>query len=170
VMLRALNEFDSKLSGNVDWRQKLEHQPGAVLATEMKNNSSKLARWTAQAVLAAAEELKLGFVSRTQPKDSFHHTILQVQRYSPRVLAATLNISVNNMWATLKSLLDRFQKLEQGRYLVLKDPNGPFLFMYQLPSGALPLPEDAAAASSVAGSSSNAASASAPAAAAATAK
>jgi len=41
IHLRSLNQFDSKLSGGVDWREKLETQSGAVLATEMKNNIKK---------------------------------------------------------------------------------------------------------------------------------
>ena len=49
MRLYALNETDSKLSGGIDWRQKLESQRGAVLATELKNNSNKLAKWTVQA-------------------------------------------------------------------------------------------------------------------------
>lgn len=44
----------------VDWRQKLDSQRGAVLATELKNNSNKLARWTCCAILAGSEYLKLG--------------------------------------------------------------------------------------------------------------
>lgn len=44
----------------VDWRQKLDSQRGAVLATELKNNSYKLARWTCCAMLAGSEYLKLG--------------------------------------------------------------------------------------------------------------
>lgn len=44
----------------VDWRQKLDSQRGAVLATELKNNSYKLARWTCCALLAGSEYLKLG--------------------------------------------------------------------------------------------------------------
>ena len=35
----------------VDWRQKLENQRGAVLATELKNNASKIAKWTAAALV-----------------------------------------------------------------------------------------------------------------------
>jgi translation initiation factor 3 subunit D len=35
----------------VEWKQKLESQLGAVLASEMKNNTNKLARWTAEAML-----------------------------------------------------------------------------------------------------------------------
>lgn len=44
MTLNALNEFDPKHTG-VDWRQKLETQRGAVLATELKNNANKLARY-----------------------------------------------------------------------------------------------------------------------------
>lgn len=49
----------------VDWRQKLDSQRGAVLATELKNNSYKLARWTCCAMLAGSEYLKLGYVCET---------------------------------------------------------------------------------------------------------
>jgi translation initiation factor 3 subunit D len=44
MTLNALNEFDTKYTG-VEWRQKLETQRGAVLATELKNNANKLARY-----------------------------------------------------------------------------------------------------------------------------
>merc|ERR1719242_2402854 len=42
VNLKALNEWDSRHSGGVDWRQKLDTQRGAVLANELKNNACKL--------------------------------------------------------------------------------------------------------------------------------
>ena len=50
VAVHALNEFDPKWSG-VDWRQKLDQQRGAVLATELKNNANKIAKWTAAALV-----------------------------------------------------------------------------------------------------------------------
>ena len=49
VQLRALNEYDPQATG-VDYRKKIESQRGAVLATELKNNNNKLAKWTAQVV------------------------------------------------------------------------------------------------------------------------
>jgi len=58
--IRALNEWDSKHSGGVDWRQKLDVQRGAVLANELKNNACKLAKWTVQALLAGSDLLKFG--------------------------------------------------------------------------------------------------------------
>lgn len=66
VTIKALNEFDAKAlgaGGAPDWRSKLDSQRGAVVATEMKNNSFKMARWAVQSVLAGAEVMKLGYVS-----------------------------------------------------------------------------------------------------------
>lgn len=65
LTVKALNEFDHKAQGSggaLDWRTKLTSQRGAVVATEMKNNSCKLARWTAQSILAKADVMKLGYV------------------------------------------------------------------------------------------------------------
>merc|ERR1719162_2241776 len=77
MMAFALNEFDSRVAaGSINWRQKLDSQRGAVLATELKNNSCKLAKWTLQAMLAGADLIKLGYVSRVHPKDSFNHVVL----------------------------------------------------------------------------------------------
>lgn len=66
LTVRALNEFDNKAQGSggaLDWRSKLVSQRGAVVATEMKNNSCKLARWTVQSILAKADVMKLGYVA-----------------------------------------------------------------------------------------------------------
>ena len=63
----------------VDWRHKLETQRGAVLATELKNNANKLAKWTAAALVSGVEIIKLGYVSRVQQRDPRHHVILGTQ-------------------------------------------------------------------------------------------
>ncbi|KAE8673369.1 Eukaryotic translation initiation factor 3 subunit D [Hibiscus syriacus] len=97
LTLNALNEFDPKYSG-VDWRQKLETQRGAVLATELKNNANKFAKWTAQAILANADLMKLGYVSRVHPRDHFNHVILGVVGYKPRDFASQINLNTANMW------------------------------------------------------------------------
>lgn len=63
ITIKALNEFDNKAQGAggaLDWRTKLVTQRGAVVATEMKNNSCKLARWTVQSIVANADVMKLG--------------------------------------------------------------------------------------------------------------
>ena len=60
INIKALNEWDSKFSGGVDWRQKLDVQRGAVLANELKNNACKLAKWTVEALLAGTDLIKFG--------------------------------------------------------------------------------------------------------------
>ena len=78
LTVKALNEFDHKAQGSggaLDWRTKLTSQPGAVMATEMKNNGCKLARWTTQSILAKADVMKLGYVTTTLDP-SLHSTPL----------------------------------------------------------------------------------------------
>ncbi|KAJ6333524.1 hypothetical protein OIU77_009403 [Salix suchowensis] len=135
LTLNALNEFDPKYSG-VDWRQKLETQRGAVLATELKNNANKLAKWTAQALLANADMMKLGYVSRVHPRDHFNHVILAVVGYKPRDFASQINLNTSNMWGIVKSIVDLCMKLNEGKYVLVKDPSKPQVRIYEVPADA----------------------------------
>ncbi|OAY53127.1 hypothetical protein MANES_04G137900v8 [Manihot esculenta] len=148
VTLNALNEFDPKYSG-VDWRQKLETQRGAVLATELKNNANKLAKWTAQALLASADMMKLGYVSRVHSKDHYNHVILAVVGYKPRDFAAQINLNTSNMWGIVRSIVDLYMKLNEGKYILVKDPSRPQVRIYEVRPDAFendyveePLPEE----------------------------
>ncbi|KAG6756034.1 hypothetical protein POTOM_039451 [Populus tomentosa] len=148
LTLNALNEFDPKYSG-IDWRQKLETQRGAVLATELKNNANKLAKWTAQALLANADVMKLGYVSRVHPRDHFNHVILAVVGYKPRDFASQINLNTSNMWGIVKSIVDLCMKLNEGKYVLVKDPSKPQVRIYEIPADAFendyveePLPEE----------------------------
>ncbi|CAO1948396.1 unnamed protein product [Urochloa humidicola] len=148
LTINALNEFDPKVTG-VDWRKKLETQRGAVLATELKNNANKLARWTAQALLAGADMMKLGYVSRLHPRDHYNHSILSVIGYKPRDFAAQINLNTANMWGIVKSIVDVCMKLGEGKYVLVKDPLKPQVRLYEVPNDAFendyveePLPEE----------------------------
>ncbi|KAI3935835.1 hypothetical protein MKX01_033019 [Papaver californicum] len=148
MTLNALNEFDPKYSG-IDWRKKLETRGGAVLASELKNNANKLAKWTAQALLASADMMKLGYVSRVHPRDHFNHTILSVVGYKPKEFATQINLNTNNMWGIVKSIVDLCMKLKEGKYVLVKDPSKPQVRIYEVPADAFendyveePFPED----------------------------
>ncbi|KAF1346664.1 eukaryotic translation initiation factor 3 subunit D [Delphinella strobiligena] len=136
MVIKALNEFDNKAQGSggaLDWRTKLASQRGAVLATEMKNNSCKLARWTTQAVLAKADQMKLGFVSRVNPKSANDHVILGVLGYKPREFASQMNLNLNNGWAIVRTFVDMVIKEPDGKYVMVKDPNKPTIRLYNVP-------------------------------------
>jgi translation initiation factor 3 subunit D len=134
LTIKALNEYDPKK--DIDWRQKLDTQRGAVLATELKNNSNKLARWTIQSLLAGTQTIKLGFVSRTNPKSITQHVIIGTQFYKPREFATQINLNVKNAWGILKAVVDAVMRQEDGRYVLLKDPNKPTLRLYAVPENA----------------------------------
>lgn len=141
LTVKALNEFDHKAQGSggaLDWRTKLTSQRGAVVATEMKNNSCKLARWTTQAILAKADQMKLGFVSRANPKSAANHVILGVVGYKPREFAAQMNLGLNNGWGVVRTIVDLVRTLsasEEGdkKYVLVKDPNKQVIRLYDVP-------------------------------------
>ena len=149
LRLYALNEVDSKLAGGIDWRQKLDSQRGAVLANELKNNSNKLAKWTVQALLSNADLIKFGYVSRMNPKATDSHVLLGTNVYKPRELAPLINLNMSNAWGILKAIVDLCLGLEEGKYLMLKDPNKPVVRFYSVPTDAFdeaeepePLPDE----------------------------
>ncbi|KAI1828154.1 eukaryotic translation initiation factor 3 subunit D [Xylaria intraflava] len=139
LTLKALNEFDSKAQGSggaLDWRTKLVSQRGAVVATEMKNNSVKLARWTVQSILAKADLMKLGFVSRANPKNNDKHVILGVIGWKPRDFANQMNLSLSNGWGIVRTISDMCLKREEGKLVLVKDPNKSILRLYEVPAGS----------------------------------
>ncbi|KAG9297961.1 hypothetical protein G9A89_018789 [Geosiphon pyriformis] len=145
ITIKALNEFDSRAQGAggaLDWRQRLDTQRGAVVATEMKNNSCKLARWAVQSILAGADQMKLGYVSRANPKDQTRHVILGAQYYKPRDFAGQMNFSVSNGWGIVRTIVDLCMKLPEGKYILLKDPNKPVVRLYSVPPSSFEMEEE----------------------------
>lgn len=131
----ALNEWDSKLSGGINWRDKIDTQRGAVLATELKNNSCKLAKWTAQSILAGADQMKIGYVSRVTKSNAYEHVILATQFYKPKEFAQQTTLSVNNMWGIVKMLVEFFGGKDAGKYVIMRDPNKAILRIFSVPPG-----------------------------------
>ncbi|XP_022189148.1 eukaryotic translation initiation factor 3 subunit D-like [Nilaparvata lugens] len=133
LTIKALNEWDSKLSGGVEWRQKLDTQRGAVLANELRNNACKLAKWTIQALLAGSDQIKFGYVSRSHVRDSSKHVILGTQQYKPNEFATQINLNMDNAWGILRCIIDICMKQKDGKYLIMKDPNKPMIRLYDIP-------------------------------------
>ncbi|CAL1700223.1 unnamed protein product [Somion occarium] len=139
VTIRALNEFDPRApgaGGALDWRTKLDSQRGAVVATEMKNNSCKLAKWTVQSVLAGADTMKIGYISRVNPRDNTRHVILSTQSVRPTDFANQLNVSLANGWGIVRTVTDLCMKQPEGKYVLVKDPNKPVIRLYAVPMNA----------------------------------
>lgn len=139
----ALNEYFNSMSpysktnvpahGLINWREKLDSQRGAVLATELKNNSYKLAKWTAQSILSGADQMKIGFVSRTTPKNAYDHQVLATQFYRPKEFATQIFLNEGNMWGIMRMLIDIFREQPEGKYVLMRDPNKAVLKVFAVP-------------------------------------
>ncbi|KAF8272101.1 translation initiation factor eIF-3 subunit D [Lactarius quietus] len=150
ITVRALNEFDPRspgAGGAPDWRSRLDSQRGAVVATEMKNNSCKLAKWAVQSVLAGAEQMKIGYVSRANPRDNTRHVILSTASMRSLDFAAQLNVSLANGWGIVRTVADLCLKMPEGKYVLVKDPNKPVIRLYAVPFSAFVGEEEEGAAS-----------------------
>lgn len=128
--VKALNEFDPK--PNYAWRSALESQRGAVLANELKNNAFKLGRWTAQAILSGCDVMKIGYVSRKSPQDSWNHALLGVQTYQTSDFAEQIGMTRNNAFGILRTIIDEVLGYEDGKYLIMKDPMKAVMRIYAI--------------------------------------
>lgn len=142
INVKALNEWDSRYSGGIDWRQKLDTQRGAVLANELKNNGCKLAKWTVQSILAGSDQIKFGYVSRMHVRDTAKHVILGTQQFKPHEFANQINLNMENAWGILRCIIDMCMKLKEGKYLIMKDPNKPVIRLYDIPDNTFSDDED----------------------------
>lgn len=131
----ALNEYIPPVPSPtlINWRDKIDNQRGAVLANELKNNSFKLAKWTAQSLLADADIMKIGFVSRTNRKNLFEHVVLGTGSYRPKDMATQIGLNEGNMWATFRFMVSMMQKHEAGKYVLMRHPNKATLYLFKVP-------------------------------------
>ena len=139
----ALNEYDPNFKAGppsrpgtaINWREKIDNQAGAVLASELKNNSFKLAKWTAQSLLAGASQMKIGFVSRKKPKDSYNHVILSTQTYRPMDFATQITLNQGSMWGIMRLFIKLLDREPEGKYVIMRDPNRAIVRIYEVPVG-----------------------------------
>ena len=75
------------------------------------------------------------FVSRATPKANDRHVILGVVGYDPRKFAEQMNLNLANGWGIVRTIVDMCLKMNEGKYVLVKDPNKPLLRLYEVPAG-----------------------------------
>lgn len=129
ILIKSLNEYDQKVTGG--WRMKLENQKAGCFATELKSNNCKLSRWVFQAHLSNVTNIKLGWISRTNPKDPYLHSILAVTDHPMKEIQSELGIDFYQVWGSLKYVLNVLQKHPEGSYILIRDPNRKNVYVYK---------------------------------------
>ena len=76
------------------------------------------------------------FVSRVNPKSNDKHVILGVIGWKPRDFANQMNLSLSNGWGIVRTIADMCLKREEGKFVLVKDPNKSILRLYEVPAGS----------------------------------
>jgi translation initiation factor 3 subunit D len=58
------------------------------------------------------------------------------QTSKPRDFAGQIQLSIDHCWGTVRALVDLVLALDEGKYLLLKDPNKELLRLYAVPQDA----------------------------------
>jgi translation initiation factor 3 subunit D len=148
----ALNEYEKV---GIEYRRGLDHQRGAILASELKNNWVKIARymllirWVTECELVGVETMKLAFVSRSGFKDRKKHVLLGIVTERTDTIMQKMGMEMSNGYGILKALVDLWfgvtvvkngdelqvveeGGLEDGNYCVVKDPYKSVLYVYRV--------------------------------------
>ncbi|GIX62017.1 eukaryotic translation initiation factor 3 subunit 7, putative [Babesia caballi] len=127
----ALNELPHKTQKS--WRTQIETQKGALLANEMRNNTAKMQRFAACALISGCDTLKLAYVSRRTPGDAEQHSIIGIHSYTTENLAVQMGLNMRNAWAVVRLICNLVMSKPDGQYILVKDPLKPNIRFYVAP-------------------------------------
>lgn len=132
VALHTLLQFESN-----DWRTRFNGgSQGNIFVDEVKKNNNKLSQWTTECVLGGINQMKLGFITRVDPKSNNSHLVVGTMTTTIDVLCQQLKLSVNNGWGIVKSFIDIIEHEggeEDYRFVILKSPNSQKVIIYKVP-------------------------------------
>jgi len=131
VNIHCLNEWNSKYCSGIFWNKYLEKQSSMILATELKNNNFKIAKWIMNAKMADVTNIKLAYVQRDNVRDNQSHNLVNMETYKPEVLAQTANLNIDNCWGIFKTVIDIIMKESDGEFHIVKSPNKPDVTIYK---------------------------------------
>ena len=125
VNIHCLNEWNPRYASGVYWNKYLEKQTSTILATEIKNNNFKVAKWIMNDLMADVTNVKLAYVSRDNYNDPNAHSIVNMESYAPPTLAQTANLNIENAWAIFKTVVDTIlnDNNNNGMYHIIRSPN-----------------------------------------------
>lgn len=93
-----------------NWRENIDNSIIAVLNKEISDNSAKVSRWIAQALLAEADLVKFAFVSRRDIDDPRRHVVVGTHTVQTQSWASQMNITMDRMWGVIKYVLEEIDE------------------------------------------------------------
>jgi len=130
VNLRAINEF-YETKRQMTWKQALENNRSVVTTEISINDSTKLTKWTIEALLSGVENIRMAYLARRKINDNKKHDIIEVARYTTKELKSLINLNYESCWGILKMIIQALHEQEDGSYYLVKDPNKPVIRLYR---------------------------------------
>jgi translation initiation factor 3 subunit D len=70
---------------------------------------------------------------------------LGVLGYKPRDFAAQMNLNIANGWGIVRTIVDMVLKMDDGKFVLVKDPNKSVVRLYAVPEHSFDEDESVAA-------------------------
>ncbi|EFX73389.1 hypothetical protein DAPPUDRAFT_109888 [Daphnia pulex] len=76
-------------------------------------------------------------------RDTSRRVILGTQQFRPSDFASQINLNIDNAWGILRCIIDLCMKEEDGKFLLVKDPNKPVIRLYKVPDNTFESDDEA---------------------------
>jgi translation initiation factor 3 subunit D len=63
------------------------------------------------------------FVSRLNCRATDKHVVLSTQQFKPNEFASQIALNMDNAWGIVRCIIDFLMRQEDGKYVIMKDPN-----------------------------------------------
>lgn len=64
------------------------------------------------------------------------NNLIDAQVCKPKDFAMQINLHMENCWGIVRAVIDLCLKLDEGKYLIVKEPNKPVMRLYSVPENA----------------------------------
>lgn len=71
------------------------------------------------------------------PKVNDKHVVLGVIGWKPKDFANQMNLQLSNGWGIVRTIADMCLQRDEGKFVLVKDPNKSILRLYEVPAGGL---------------------------------
>lgn len=65
-----------------------------------------------------------------------HDSVGVMQVCKPKDFAMQINLHMENCWGIVRAVIDLCLKLDEGKYIIVKEPNKPVMRLYSVPEKA----------------------------------
>lgn len=134
VAIHSLLQYESD-----DWKTQFTSSQGNMFVDEVRKNNNKLSQWTTQCLLGGISNMKLGFITRSDPKSNRDHVVAGTMTCAVSTLSQQLKLNLNNGWGIVKSFIDIIEHEggeEDYRFVIFKTPNSQKIIIYKVPFDA----------------------------------